>query len=620
MDTNMNSNKKLLIIVAAMLLFLMSAVVINVSINFRDYSFKSALDKANSTAMFVKDGLTAHMVDGTIDKREFFLHNIRNHKNINDLWVIRGENVNQQFGNGFANEKPRDAMDKQVLQTGKMHYQLNETSDKATIRVTIPYIATAYGTPNCLECHNAKEGDVLGAISMEFDIMDARYEGISTITKIVVINLIFLVIALFLINYFFKPITNLFNELENMIKLAHQGDFSKRITLKTNSTDNKAIMDQMNNLFDKLESTFKDIKDSLAIFVSKSNISYDSPIQEAKEIIHELSDIYKFKKTIELDKDDHDIITRISSVLEHKFQIENYKIYIIKKDVEERILEVAHGDSSMCDCSSIDTNSTLCRAYRTGIEVSSVDFNNICQYCQTKENVHYLCIPFDINNEISMVISIFSDDLQQFHTIQTITMNIKNYLDAAKPVLESKYLMKKLEESSLKDGLTGLYNRRFLESFIEKFTKQADRANLSYAILMIDIDYFKMVNDTYGHDVGDMVIKELSYILKTTIRGSDIAIRYGGEEFLVLLYNPEKSKVMEIATKIAIKFKDIEFQTDKESFRKTLSIGISYFPQQADSIWKAIKFADTALYKAKESGRDKIVEFTPDMYSGDWKA
>jgi diguanylate cyclase (GGDEF)-like protein len=137
---------------------------------------------------------------------------------------------------------------------------------------------------------------------------------------------------------------------------------------------------------------------------------------------------------------------------------------------------------------------------------------------------------------------------------------------------------------------------------------------------MIDIDYFKMVNDTYGHDIGDMVIKELSYILRTTIRGSDIAIRYGGEEFLVLLYNPNKSKVIEIATKIAIKFKDIEFQTDKESFRKTLSIGISYFPQQADSIWKAIKFADTALYKAKESGRDKIVEFTPDMYSGDWKA
>ena len=609
----MNSNKKLLLIVAIMLLILMIATVVNVALNFRDYSYKSTLQKANAAATYVRDGLTAHMVNGIMDKREFFLNNIKNHKDIKDFWIIRSDAVIKQFGPGFKNEGARDEIDKEVLKTGKVKYTVTENTDEAFLRVTIPYKASAYGSPNCLQCHKANEGDVLGAITVEFDITDIRMTGILTIAKIILINIIFLIIALIGVNYFFKPILNLFDKLGKMIQYARMGDYSKRITLDAKG-EGKNVVEQINTLFEKLEETFEDLKNSLSTFVANSNIACENPLEESKKIINELSNIYKFKKTIELDDTSEDIYKRLYYIFENKFMLKHYKFYIINNEKNERKLLRKHGEKLACDCSGIDNDANQCRAFRTGSEVISEDFNGVCQHCKTKKNVLYICIPFQVDSEVTFILMTYTDSKDEYMRIHKELKHLENYFDAAKPVLESKLLMQKLKETTLKDGLTGLYNRRFLENFIDQFAKQAERTNTTYAILMIDIDFFKMVNDNYGHDVGDMVIKELAYILKTSIRASDMAIRYGGEEFLVLLHNPEKSKVIMIAQNIVEKFKSIEFQIKSgETFTKTLSIGIAYYPEQANSIWKAIKFADTALYKAKNNGRDQVVEFTPEM-------
>jgi diguanylate cyclase (GGDEF)-like protein len=131
---------------------------------------------------------------------------------------------------------------------------------------------------------------------------------------------------------------------------------------------------------------------------------------------------------------------------------------------------------------------------------------------------------------------------------------------------------------------------------------------------MIDIDYFKMVNDTYGHDVGDKVIKVLADVLLSSIREADIAFRFGGEEFLILLHNCTKEGVEEVAQKIRQNFeKQVIEANPSKRFTKTLSIGTSLFPQDTDAIWKAIKYADIALYKAKNSGRNKVVTFSAEL-------
>ncbi|MDD3342417.1 MAG: GGDEF domain-containing protein [Sulfurospirillaceae bacterium] len=133
-------------------------------------------------------------------------------------------------------------------------------------------------------------------------------------------------------------------------------------------------------------------------------------------------------------------------------------------------------------------------------------------------------------------------------------------------------------------------------------------------MLMIDIDFFKMVNDTYGHDVGDKAIKTLSKILKENIRESDTAFRFGGEEFLILLYQCEEEMVEAVANKIRLAFEKAPITANNgSSFYKTLSVGASLFSRDSDSIWKCIKFADIALYNAKHNGRNCVKIFEPAM-------
>ena len=195
---------------------------------------------------------------------------------------------------------------------------------------------------------------------------------------------------------------------------------------------------------------------------------------------------------------------------------------------------------------------------------------------------------------------------------------IKGYLQEASPVLESRGLMELLKQQSYIDQLTGLYNRRFLEEIADKLSAQIKRRGTTLGILMVDIDYFKKVNDQYGHDLGDRVLKEIAQTIRNTVREADYVIRFGGEEIMVLLVDVKEGKAKEVAEKIrrAIENKVIEFSGGV--IKKTVSIGVSEFPKDCDGkLWQCIKFADVALYRAKEEGRNRVVRFTPDMWSGE---
>jgi two-component system cell cycle response regulator len=610
----MQSNKKILIIIALMLIALAAATIINVALNFRKYSYSNAVEKSKMTAEIVRDGLTSHMVNGIMDKRDFFLKNISNYDDVKKLWIVRSPKVDTQFGPGLPKEEPRDPMDARVLKSGVMEKKITESSDNAMLRVSIPYVASSLDTPNCLKCHQVNEGDVLGVISMEFDISHTRNAGMLTILKIFAINVIFIIIALFLTNYYIKPYMHLFSNLQQGIKKAHLGDFTHRFTAQMTG-EGKEVADEMNELFEKMQGTFGHIKDQLRTFVARSNISCSDPLQEARNIIHELSDIYKFKKTIELDKDKNAIYKRLEQLLENKFKLKNFALYEVNHSRKERtLLYITHGES-FCTHESL-TEAHDCRAYRTSSDVISTDFPNLCDACTHNGKLEYICIPFSINNDFSLVLSISEKDAKAIGKVNHQISSIKNYLEAAKPVIESKILMGILRESSLRDGLTGLFNRRFLEEYIEQEQPIIQRESIAYDVLMIDIDYFKLVNDTYGHDVGDMVIKALSDILKSSIREADMAIRYGGEEFLILLRHTTPEATAEIAKAIHTKFRERKFTVGTETLEKTLSIGIAKLPQDGDTIWKVIKYADTALYEAKNTGRNKIVTFTTEMFEG----
>lgn len=613
----MQTKTKILFIVTLMLFALGLATIINVALNFRDYSIKNASEKARMTASIVEDGLTAHMVNQTMDKRDYFLNKISQNDDIKSLWLIRSQNVIDQYGAGFNYETTRDAIDAKVLETGIPEERIIEKANDIIFRVTIPYTAEPITKEaNCLSCHDVQKGDVLGAISMEFDISDTRTDGMLTLIKILGINLIFTIIVLILLNKYLSPYTQLFSNMQEGVKKAYRGDFTHKFHTYKVKGDLKEIIEQMNTLFEKMHEAFGQIKYTLASFVPSNNIVSNDPLHEAKTIINELSDIYKFKKTIELDISKEVVYSRIVEVLLNKYDIKHFALYEVNNVKSTRNLIYITSGTSIC-YDEADKNSMDCRAHRTKTNVISTEFPDLCPSCCSQE-VKYICIPFTINKDAAIVLSLTTKDEAELNRINIQIPSIENYFEAAKPVIESRLLMDQLRETSLRDGMTGLYNRRFLEEFIDKVMSQALRGGETYSVLMLDVDFFKMVNDTYGHDVGDKVIIEIGKLLKDSIRESDLAIRYGGEEFVVMLHNSNDTGTMKIAQKIHEDFAALVFDVGMgETMQKTMSIGICNFPKDADTIWKCIKFADTALYKAKTTGRNKIVIYTPEMSEGD---
>lgn len=174
--------------------------------------------------------------------------------------------------------------------------------------------------------------------------------------------------------------------------------------------------------------------------------------------------------------------------------------------------------------------------------------------------------------------------------------------------LASLNLRESLQLQAMKDPLTGLYNRRFLFATIEHSLSRAERSNTGLGILMLDIDHFKQFNDEYGHDIGDVVLEEFSSILLKELRKEDIACRYGGEEFTVLLTDTSRESACHVAEKISKRIRTHQFVSDKRHCGTvTVSIGVSTYPENSTSTKTLMKLADDALYQAKHKGRDRVV-------------
>lgn len=166
---------------------------------------------------------------------------------------------------------------------------------------------------------------------------------------------------------------------------------------------------------------------------------------------------------------------------------------------------------------------------------------------------------------------------------------------------------KRVEELSITDQLTQLHNRMYLENSFSKEIKRAKRYNHSFAVIMIDIDHFKEVNDTYGHDVGDNVLVGISKILSEHIRETDILGRWGGEEFLIICPHTSTSEAYALAEKLRV---SIETYPIDVIGHKCCSFGVSAFDLKDETYKEVVKHADEALYTAKNNGRNRVIQYT----------
>jgi len=224
----------------------------------------------------------------------------------------------------------------------------------------------------------------------------------------------------------------------------------------------------------------------------------------------------------------------------------------------------------------------------------------------------YLCIPLMAQGETLGLFHIefpgkarASPDHEIAPSERALATTLTEQLASA---LANLKLRESLRQQSVRDALTGLFNRRFLEESLQRELARTQRNGKPLAAIMIDVDHFKRFNDTFGHDAGDLVLREVGALLRRQVRGSDIACRFGGEEFLVLLPEAALETARERAERLRQAVHELQpLQNGRALGAITISLGVALFPDHGDTPESLVQAADAALYQAKKAGRDRVV-------------
>ena len=231
---------------------------------------------------------------------------------------------------------------------------------------------------------------------------------------------------------------------------------------------------------------------------------------------------------------------------------------------------------------------------------------------------HTLCIPLASQSKVLGLLTLHVDGEESAQTVQpddtpnsALMLEYERLALAAGEqltlTLANLELRTELRTQAIRDALTGLYNRRYLDEILARELHRAQRTDLPVSVLMLDIDHFKDFNDTHGHAAGDTVLAAVAKILRDSIRSEDIACRYGGEEFIIILAGLAQPQAVQRAEQIRLHIAQQPFtRNDHPPGHLTVSIGTATRPQHGTDPDSLLRSADTALYRAKDHGRNRV--------------
>ena len=431
---------------------------------------------------------------------------------------------------------------------------------------------------------------------------------VNSLIQLIVIAVFSLLVIIAIVNHFLNPYLEILEKIKIATVKILQGDFNVKLDTKLNG-EAKEFVESFNNFIEALKENFKVIQEKYLSLIDKENQyqqfdKRENPLKEAKEAIEILADIFRFKKLIEEDETVQDIFKRIEKLLKQN-NIKDYTLLGVDNLVEKIVFQKITS-APYCD---VVKSFKHCRAYRTKKVIDSIRVPEIC----TKhgcEKCEHICIPFSKNGNFTGILKINSKTKEEAEKIEKISPFLKVYLDEASSILEAKYTLELLHMQTVKDPLTGLYNRKYLEEIMPVIIGKAERSKEKIGFLMLDMDKFKSINDTYGHKAGDLALKAVADVIRNSIRKSDIAIRYGGEEFLVILQDiKNKENLKKVAEKIRTTMEKTKINIESDIIQKTISIGGSLYNDDDKDGWVCVKKADEMLYKAKNEGRNKTILF-----------
>jgi diguanylate cyclase (GGDEF)-like protein len=235
----------------------------------------------------------------------------------------------------------------------------------------------------------------------------------------------------------------------------------------------------------------------------------------------------------------------------------------------------------------------------------------ICKHLEAEGIDRYVCIPMMAQGESLGILHVQHGEVTTLsdeagHKQQLLTTVTEHFAMA----LANLRLRETLKNQSIRDPLTGLFNRRYMETTLERELRRAARNKLPMSLMMLDLDHFKHFNDTFGHDAGDLLLREVASCLRGAVRAEDIVCRYGGEEFTIVLLEADAAQTRLRAENICAAVKQLRVQYRGQPLGPiTTSVGVALFPEHSSVVNDLLGFADKALYQAKSEGRNRVVTY-----------
>jgi diguanylate cyclase (GGDEF)-like protein/PAS domain S-box-containing protein len=557
---SLNIQTKLTLLIQVSLIIVLTFTQRWIMSSFEEKILESSKSRAMEAADGIINGMNMLMVTGQISdpkNRVLFIHKMGKSQGISELRIFRAEQVKKQFGPGLPEEQPVDEIDRTVLQTGKPYF--SRLDNKATsLRAVIPFVVSHnFRGTDCLACHQVEVGSVNGAASIMLDLTD-ELETIKSINIWLWFGQLFLQMILFLVisimlDSFTRPVRRL---QKVMSAMQADGDLSRRIDIESEDE------------IGRMASAFNALADSLQKSVTEVKENQEQLKLSAQVFVNSMEAI---------------VIT----------------------DINNNIIQVNKAFTEITGYSSEDAVGKNPRILKSGQH--NQDFYRAMWETLLKTgNWQGEVMDRRKSGEIYpkwLSITVVRDEKG----------DISNYIALFSDITERKASYERIQHLAHFDALTNLPNRALLNDHLDLAIAVAKRTQTQLAIVFLDLDRFKIVNDSLGHHAGDLLLQIVSERLKTCVRETDTVARLGGDEFVLLLNSiSEPNDAAHVAQKV-VEAISIPFVLDGHEVNIGTSIGIGIYPDNGLDRPTLIKNADAAMYHAKESGRNNFQFFSSVM-------
>ncbi len=521
----------------------------------KNLAIEQSKDFAMSVHQMTLAGLTGMMITGTVGLRTIFLDQIKETNHIEALKVMRGDGVIKQYGLGFDGESASDALETRVLVTGDAYFNVIRNKDgEERLKAIIPVKAAEnYLGKNCLFCHEVPAGTVLGAVSMEVSLSRADETARSFGRRALLVGaLVCLPLAAFIWLFISRLVTRPLKEMTEGLNRVADEDIEQARPLPVLRADEVGDATKaFNRVMDKSGELFREQRMARIVFENSLEGITVTDAQSRIQLVNKA-----FADTTGYSAEE--VIGKTPGILKSGKQGDDFYAAFwaaLQRDGEWR--------------GEIWNKRKNGSVYAEWLNVSAVR---------------------NRAGEVEHYVAIFSDITERKEREEAITFQ------------------------AFHDALTGLPNRLLYKDRLDQALSQAKRTKGRRPVVMfLDLDKFKQINDQLGHDVGDLLLKEVAARLKGCVRSADTVARFAGDEFTVLL--PEASGVEDaqaVADKILAAMQE-PIRLGSEDRIVTTSIGISLFPDHGRDGEALMKAADAAMYQVKRRGRAGCCVFTDDM-------